>query len=306
MSMTNLPLDQFVFLVIDFSSYSGCAVMNESVAEKLSLDSEVISSGEIKTVHKSTLKCFGKYRAQARTTALKYGTSFMGGYAIPVDKWDETKEKLDVIVDSFKDDSTIFINNYENSVDDWANSWPQSSEVIRAHAHTKDWISTRFNAEVTACYLQPAPGLEAELGEKVSGMFGSICKELAVDARQAVKAYLGGSNFTVKIKNTFENMTNKLNSLSFIDPEITNISLAITEYISKINLPKTGKFEAQEQSKIALILSLMTDENNIRQLATLLKVEQEKVNKLVEAASTDTEEYNQKDDETFVSDILVF
>lgn len=306
MSNANLPLDQFIFLVVDFSSYSGCAVMQEDVSSKLGLNVEVISSGEIKTVHKDTLKPFGKYRAQARSAALKYGTSFMGGYAIPVEKWDETKARLDVIVNSFNDDAKDFIDRYDNSVNEWADSWPQSTSVIRAHAHDKEWVSTRFNASIAACHLQPAPGMEEELAQKVSGMFTSICKELAVDARQAVKAYLGGSNFTIKITNTFKNMTDKLNSLAFIDPEVQVISDSISDYLNSLNLPKTGKFEAQEQSKIALILSLMTDETNIRQLSTLLKVEQEKVNKLLIDASTDTEEYTPEDDETFVSDILVF
>lgn len=275
---TSSKLDNFVLLSIDFSSYSGLAASDQDLTKKLGYEPETISSGEVKTVHRDHIKPFSRLRAKARSLALRYGTSFMGGYAIPVTHWGSIKKELDEVVVEFDHESKHFVRNYESFVHDWAmQRKPADADLIKAHAHSKEWVSKRFHASITACFLAPAPDMEQELNNKVKGMFDGICHELAVDARQAIKAYNKGSGFTTRILRTFENMTDKLDALSFIDPGVGALKKAIQDYLDNLNLPKTGKFEAQEQSRIALILSMMTNKDKIPELSKLLQIEVDKI-----------------------------
>lgn len=283
---TTATLEKFVFLNIDFSSYSGLAASDQDLTQKLGYEKETISSGEVKTVHRDRIKPFSRLRGQARTAALKYGTSFMGGYAIPITHWDGVKAELENIVSEFDKESQDFISNYEAFVEEWVlQRKPEDGNLIRAHAHSKDWVENRFNASISACFLSPAPDMEKALSNQLKGMYGSICRELAVEARQAIKAYNKGSKITTRILSSFKGMTEKLDALSFLTPQVGAIKKAIDDYLDSLNLPKTGKFEAQEQSRIALILSMMTNEENIPQLADLLNKEQEKIAQLQQKAA---------------------
>lgn len=272
-------LEKFVFLNIDFSSYSGCSALDKTIAKQMSLDDEVLNTGEVKIVSNKHLKVFGRYRAQARSIALRYGTGFMGGYAIPVDKWTGIKDELEIVCQNFITDSQDFIANYPMYVQQWSEQWINSKEVILSHAHRQDWVSTRFSADITAAFLSPAPGMDEELKKSVNGMFNQLCKELAVDARQAIKAYHRGSRITSKILKTFGAMIEKLNSLVFISPDVKVIAETLTDYLDGLNLPKTGKFQAHEESRVALILSLLTSEENIPNLTSLLSIEKKKIKK---------------------------
>lgn len=276
------PHKNFVFVNIDFSSYSGQVTPDKELTNP-GLDPEVISAGEIKTVPRDALRVFNTLRARARKACLTHGTGFMGGYAIPVNQWDRVRDELSVIMKDFIKEADAFISGYEKAVKDWTELHPESREVIMTYAHSKDWVSGRFHADFSAVFLQPAPGMEEALQNQIKGMLFNICNELATDARQAIKSHMHkGSNITRRIISTFNGMIEKIESLSFIDNRLQPISVAIQEYLDGINLPKTGIFDATQQSRIAMILQIMSTPENLMDLANLLAEEQKKIDSVLQ------------------------
>lgn len=275
----------FVYVTIGMSAYSGTVASPKTLSNP-DLDPKVISSGEIKVVNNDTLKVFSTIRTRARSACLRHGTSFMGGFAVSQKAWPMVKEQLDEIAKEFEEEGKRFTSNYERYVQEWAETSPSMSEIIKEFAHPKEWIAGRFVADFSASYLAPAQGMEDAMKKQVAGMFDSIIHEIAVSARQAIKGYLAGkSRVSRKILSSFEQMLDKLNSLSFVDTRLDPIAKAIEEHLFLLQLPKEGKYEEEDQSRIAMMLQLMSDERNIVQLADLLKHEQAKLNNMTKASS---------------------
>lgn len=279
MTTINAPkTEKFVLVNVDFSAYSGQVALDKETL-KDDIVTDIVSAGNLDTVPSESLKIFGTLRARARTLCLSRGTSFLGGYAIPLPVWPEIQNGLESIVAEFKKEASNFVFSYESLVQSQAIAWPKNGDLIRAKAHSRDWVETRFSANFSASFLSPAPGMDEAMGRQIEGLNQSACNEIAADAKAAIRAYKKGSRITRRMRSTLENMIDKLNSLAFINPELKSISDAIQGFIETLNIPTEGPLDLDEdkQSKIALILMTMTQPENLPDLASILKAEMLKV-----------------------------
>lgn len=273
--------DQFVLVDIDFSSYSGLISLERTSLHKSSLPKDLASSGELKLVAPDTLKRFGTYRAAARNLCLKYGTKYLSCYAVPVSKWQETKTALAELIQKFEDEAREFVAAYPRLVQEWANQHPNEAEAIMKSSHTQEWLTGRFKAQYGASFLQPAPGMEEETIAGVKGMVENILGDIALAARQALRGHEKGSEITRRmVTGTLNNICEKLEALSFVDTSLQPIADAIKDHVDFLNLPKTGKLPVELQSRLAMLLMLMRDEDNLPMLADLLSAEQDKIKKV--------------------------
>lgn len=298
---TQTKYDNFVLVNIAFSAYSGLVTLDKS-SMGTKIDPKLISAGEIKTVSREHLKVFGTLKAKARSRCLRFGTSFMGGYAIPVDKWDEVQTELLEVQKEYEYEANKFISNYNNIVNSWADEYHNDRELILSKAHSLEWIKGRFTADYFGCTLSPAAGMDETMSKHVDGMFDSICKDIATDAKQAIRAYQKGSKITTKMKQTFEGMIDKIKSLAFVNSSLEPIGNTIKNYIDGL-FPVAGKVDDEAQGKIAIILIAMSDPENLPNLAEILQAEKDKVEASTATAKNDsinTNELNDVDKTTFI------
>lgn len=275
MQIQQTSYDKFVLVNLAFSAYSGLVTLDKNSMGN-NIDPKLISAGEIKTVSRDHLKVFGTLKAKARSRCLRYGTSFMGGYAIPVNKWDEVQNELNHVKTEYEQEATYFISNYNKLVIDWADEHPKDRQLIIDKAHSLEWIKGRFGTEFFGCTLSPASGMDETMNKHVDGMFDNVCKDIATDAKQAIRAYQKGSKITSKMKATFEGMIEKIEALSFVNSSLKPIAETIKQYIDGLFVGK-GKIDDDRQSKIAIILVAMSDAENLPNLANILNDETNKV-----------------------------
>jgi hypothetical protein len=304
MKQTKAVYEKFVLVNLAFSSYSGMVTLDKKTLGS-NIDPALYSAGELKTVSREKLNVFGSLKAKARTSCLRYGTSFMGGYAIPIEKWVEVKQELEDIKIEYKTEANRFVSNYESYVKEWAEEYPDGGDLVIQKAHEADWIASRFPANFFGCTLSPASGMEDSMDEHVDGMFTSICKDISNDAKQAIRGHLKGSNITNKMRGTFENMLEKIKALSFINSSLIPLGETISSYInSYFPADIKGKIQKSEQNKIALILVAMSDPENLPNLAEILQAEEERVEKTTNQKSSSEPSFEKNTVTTLSKDVV--
>jgi hypothetical protein len=292
--------DNFVLINLAFSAYSGLVALDKSELG-VNVDKELITSGELKTVSRDKLKVFGALKAKARTACLRYGTSFMGGYAIPIAKWKEVQQQLADIRAEYEQEAALFIANYDIYLREWADKYSADRETLLKKAHPQDWVKNRFPASYSGCHLTPAEGMEDEIASQVDGMYEQICKEIATDAKQAIRAYEKGSNITTKMVGTFKGMVDKINALSFVNSSLEPLGKTINDYVRDLFPASGGKIDGDVQSKIAILLTAMTNPENLADLSSVLQVKLGKVAK-AHSATPDAQQSNDEEELLLLDD----
>lgn len=274
-------LDEFVLVDIDFTSYSGEISFDKLGIKSSDLPAKYTSSASLKLVDSKTLNRFGTIRANARAACMKYGTKFLAGFAVPVDKWKEVETTLKSVVTEFNISANDFVAKYDDYVNDRIRDASQDKPVqnaIRAGAakHTREWVAGRFKASYLACFIKPIPGAEAETLKSVKGMYETILSEISLSAEHAVKSYINGKSSITRriVSGTLNGICTKLESLSFIDSSLEPISKAIQKHVDFLNLPKTGNLPEKKQHELAMLLMLMSDQDKLSSLAKLLANQQ--------------------------------
>lgn len=283
--------DNFVLVNLAFSAYSGLVSLDKSELG-VNVDPELVTSGELKTVSRDTLKVFGTLKAKARTACLRYGTSFMGGYAIPIGKWKQVQQELIDVKAEYEQEAARFVANYDQYVHFWADKYAGDRDTLLRKAHPQEWVKNRFPARFSGCHLSPASGMEEEMAAEVEGMYESICKEIATDAKQAIRGYERGSNITTKMIGTFEGMVDKIKALSFVNSSLQPLGNTIEQYVDQLFPAGGGKIDKDVQSKIAILLTAMINPDNLKDLSSVLQVNLDKVEK---ARSIEPEAQQEKD-----------
>ena len=296
--------DNFVLVNLAFSAYSGLVTLDKSELG-VSVDPELVTSGELKTVSRDTLKVFGTLKAKARTACLRYGTSFMGGYAIPIGKWKQVQLELIDVKAEYEQEAARFVANYEQYVRGWADKYAGDRETLLRKAHPQEWVKNRFPARFSGCHLSPASGMEQEMATHVEGMYDSICKEIATDAKQAIRGYERGSKITTKMIGTFGGMVDKIKALSFVNSSLEPLGNTIQLYVDQLFPAGGGKIEKDAQSKIAILLTAMINPDNLKDLSSVLQVNLDKVEKTLSIDSESQQSGDSEEDFLLLDDDFV-
>ena len=271
----NKPFDQFVMVNICFSAYSGGISLKKTSLANNTLPSELSSSGDLKLINPKRLTAFNTLRANARIACLKYGTSFAGGYAVPVAKWADTKELLDKLKDSFEKEARNFVDDYHSYVEEWAShceeKYPGKGKVIRDAQHDASWLRGRFNASYLATFVQPIEGTEDDATNLVGGMYESVISDVSAAAKQAVKGHEKGSQITRRmVTGTLQDLLDKLKGLAFVSSSIQSLHDVIEDYLAKILIPASGHLDKAEQQKIVFLLYALSDPDSIDNIGAVL------------------------------------
>jgi hypothetical protein len=274
---TKTPFDQFVLVNIELSAYSGLAALPENCLKE-DYEKKIVSSGNMEVVPAEELKIFATLRARARNSCLSVGTSFCGGYAVPTPKWVELQENLNTIMADFESYADHFIASYPHLVENQASAWPTNANIIRSIAQNPEWIATRFSANYSAAFLQPAPGMEDALVKQVQGMEETLLSEIALDAKAAIRAHNKGSKITRKMKSTLYSMLDKLRGLAFLGDQTEGLAITLQAQLDVLEVPfsQSGPLSTETQSQIATLLIAMSDPDNLRDLSAVLKIQHSK------------------------------
>ena len=280
-----------ILVVLNTSIFHGRKKLRKEDLAANGVDVDLLPPGTLATlgskriISPKTIAIFIALKAEADRLCLQHGVRFMGGYAIPNDKSAELISALSEVKTKFEDARVNFLNVYDAEVENWiATNPPEWAAVIRAAvepiSHLRRNISFNFAAMTMGAPENiPVNGLE----EEISGLFGQLCHEIRVAARQAYEtSFIGKLEVTRKALRPLKSIREKLAGLAFLDPSIADTLLIIDATLDKI--PKTGAIKGCELNMVAGLLG--------RQLANLGRVVPPEAPH--EVSSEDDDEYEEE------------
>lgn len=274
---------KFVWVNPDISLYGGQISLGKTSLKTKDIPKDLISEGGLKLVAPSTFNPLQKHRTQVRTLLLESGQSFLGGYAIPVDKWKDIERSLNDIKTSFQKSVQTFADSWALNVQEWAEkeNHQQHRDIIIASAPSSEVIKTRFSFEYSAAHFSPLQGSEAALEGQVKGLYSDIYKDIAKKAENAIRSYEADkSQISRKMRSTINSIVEKLKCLSFVSPKLAVTAKVISDYFEAVPMPDKGNLPKETQSRIAILLVAMKNPENLPDLATVLTAQQDKVSSL--------------------------
>lgn len=272
---------KFVWVNPDISLYGGQISLGKTSLKTKDIPKDLISEGGLKLVAPSKFNPLQKHRTQVRTLLLESGQSFLGGYAVPVEKWKGIERSLNNIKSEFHKSVQNFADSWTLNVQEWAemDNHRKHRDIIISSAPSAAVIKTRFSFNFSAAHFSPLQGSEVALESQVKGLYSEVYKDIAKKAENAIRSYEADkSQISRKMRSTISSLVEKLKCLSFISPQLANTAKVISDYFESIPMPDKGNLPKETQSKIAILLVAMKNPENLPDLANVLTSQQETVN----------------------------
>ncbi|MEA1048396.1 DUF3150 domain-containing protein [Lamprobacter modestohalophilus] len=251
--------DRLTLVVLQISIWSGRKKLR---AEDLSINGafppgDLVSLGSKRVCDPEQLKVFARLKQATERACLKYGTRFLGGYAVPTDKADELVASLSNYAKEFQSETNSFVADYEQSVERWVQTLPEFEAPIRAAIEPVDAVRNRFRFSYQLVRVSPASNagmLDQEVASLGDGIFG----EIEQMARELSGSFVGKDKLHRRALNTFHRVKEKLNCLSFVDNRLDPVVKTIDDWLCRLPDQDQGPIDGGlflEGYALALLLS---------------------------------------------------
>ncbi len=253
-------LNQIVVIMLNISLWSGRKKLrpedlatNGIEADKLP-PGTLASLGTKRIIAPEALNPFTALKKEAERICLAKGVRFLGGFAIPKENIDGLVEELKVIKQRFQETKEKLLSDYDKEIAKWiAENPPEWASVIRAAIEPVSTIDQAMHFNFAPVVIGSPEGMEddnAGLDEETDGLLGQLFHEIRMQAKTAFEAsFVGRKEVTRKALRPIMSMRDKLQGLSFLDPEIAEAIQGIDQVIEKV--PKTGPITGSDLDMIA-------------------------------------------------------
>lgn len=247
-----------------------------NLAEDLRLQkvppSELMSLGQKQTFNPSLVKPLNTIRRRGERICLRYGTRFMGGFAIPLDRKQEVVSELNEAECDFNSASVSFFNEYPEAVKAWASQAGEWAPAVANAADPLDRVKAKTKFAFHLYRLSPVDESE-EL--PVNGIVSNLYHEVAVEAAQTYRESLEGKSVaTHAIRRPFQRFREKLDGLSFLDCGIGSVVSRIDEVLDKLP-PKGQPIEGTPLVALQGLALLLRDTESLRNFASASQTDDE-------------------------------
>lgn len=247
---------RIVLVMLDVRIWSGRKKLR---AEDLTLAGEappedLVSLGSKRVCNPEALKVFQRVKKEAERFCLRWGTRFLGGYAVPEEYAEQLAEKLGEVKSEFDRETQEFLSGYDRALEDWIASLPRWEAPIRRAVEPVNVVGGRLRFGYQLLEVAPAP-MPGTLDQEVAGLADGIFSEIAQVAREMENSFLGKEVLNRRALGTFKRIRDKLDCLSFVDPRIQPVVDTIDDWAGR--LPKTGPIDGalfNEGHGLALLL----------------------------------------------------
>jgi len=249
-------IGKIALMHLDISSFHGTTrTPFEGVGEK----DELYTPGALRLLDPKKLKWAPTRRAQAVRACLSVGTRFLGGYAIPEEKFKTLQAELKVVSDGYYKERQEFLDNLGTSVTDWANAHEDKKEEILRKRPDHAYVSRQLRCNVSAFRVSPEE-LEHGLVDGIESEVGSMSWNIACEVAQEVKDGWRptGDASSQRIRTgLLRRIAVKAEGLSFISPKIERICTLIKQIDD--TLPKEGPIIGRDFLALEGLMRLLGD-----------------------------------------------
>ena len=237
-------LDQMILVVLNISLWQGrkALKMSDLALNGIDIDKlppeSLATLGSKRIISPKAVKIFISLKRAAKKLCLKNGVRFAGdGYAVPREKIEALSQELQRIKGEFEAAKTNFLSIYVEEVEKWiASNQPEWSPIIRTAVESPNHIMKAISFNYAALDVKaPAEIVENGLDEEVCSLYGQLCHEVRVAARQTFeKTLVGKKEITQKTLSPIKAIREKLVGLLFLDPSITETIQIIDDTLKKL------------------------------------------------------------------------
>ncbi len=264
-------LDNVALVHLDFDIWSGeCALKEDDIELGVGgeLPSKQLASlGRKKLVDPISLRPFGRLKTEARRIVESAGMSFMGGFAVPLDRIDFISSELSRIASEFEDEKQRFLNEYNELVRLWSIAHPQYSDRIQAAAPTYSQVSARFGFEHAVFKLDPANDVERhKLNNKAKTLVDKLMDEIMETSQQIfVKKLSGCADVSLRALNPMLRLEQKVEGLAFMDKRFDGIAKLLAYLSDQIRCYPEKQMSGPAFYEVMGIVCLLADGSKLRQ-----------------------------------------
>jgi hypothetical protein len=253
-------LGQIVLLHLDIHVWSGrrkLAPEDLKLADGSELPPESLARlGSKKVIDPEKLNDLMAVRSEAHRLALTTGTRLMGGYAIPVGRMAELKEKLDALMSKGRELKNELLDGLTQAVEEWKEKNPGWEALIDRADINPETVGRAISFSWQVYNIAPVEGQEEGLEAEVSGMAGQLRHEIEVEARVLwKKSFQGKPEVTQRALRPIRAMAKKIQGLVFLEPELEELVNGICDALS--GLPKKGPVKGKDFTSVCGIVGLL-------------------------------------------------
>lgn len=214
--------------------------------------------GTKKVIAPSALAPFSALKKEAERLILTKGVRFLGGYAVPTDEAQGLADMLNDIKRRFDANKQELMAKYSTEVEAWIGQNPPEWEpIIRCAVDPISYVDRALQFSFAPIAASTPVGMEESntgLDEEADGLYGQLCHEIRVTARQA---YDGNLVDRKQIYQTtlrpIHAIRAKLAGMVFLEPDL--IGKTIEDIDKTLNrLPKSGPIEGVDLNMVAGLL----------------------------------------------------
>ncbi len=258
-------LKHLMVLNLDVSIWSARKKLTPSDFGGVELPPEELASlGSKKICNPENLRIFGTLKSRAVNLLDRTGVRFIGGWGISQKMADQVVKELQVIHDEFMTAKDNFLNTYDQTILDWINQHPDWKNIIGNSIVGADYVRSRMGFKWQLFQLA-APkkkfihdGLKKEVSKLGHTLYGEIARA-AEDAWK--KCYSGKDKVSHKAISPLKSIYEKLNGLSFVEPNAAPIADLLRIAFDKI--PTRGFITGADLLMLQGVLALLRDPDSL-------------------------------------------
>lgn len=235
---------------------------------------------------------------EAQRAAVAVGTRIAKGYCVPHKSLDELSDRLDGICAQFEKEAAVFLDEYEDLLNDWGEKHPEMAPVIKRAATPKEFMQDLLSLTYIVLPLGDLSGNRGHLEEKAANLGSGVFKEVAVEAKDLLKkSILGKDRIGQKTLRPIKRIRDKLEDLAWTDGRVAPIVQSIEQVLARV--PSKGWITGDDYDRVMSLTMILSDPSMLKQHGSgLLQVADLMPNSLGVADTSSGDE-----DETGIADV---
>lgn len=267
-------LDQVAIFDVDFDIWTGRTRLTATdikLGEGGSIPpADLATLGSKNVCDPKLLRAFSAIKQRMTRYMESIGMRFMNGYAVPMTRVDEVSRELNVLQDEFYRARDLFLASYQNAVEEWCDSNPSWSDIIRDGLTKREVVAERLGMrwevfQISSGDLQSSGTNGVE--NKAKRLGGDLLKEVMDTAIELYATHLSKPVLYVsfRVRKPLKLMRDKLDGLSFLDHRFSTLVKMIDEALAFLPEASKEPVHGEGYYRISAVVQILSDELKLEQ-----------------------------------------
>ena len=222
MTLKTTVLKDVAMVMLNITVWSGAKKLEPSDFINVDVDdlpsSRVASFGIKHLIDKERLAPFKSVRGYADRLCARWGTRFLGGFAIPQDCVAHVGQELRLLCDRYEQEIERFMVDYDQATEDWIKSNPEFSEVLRRSILPPAVVRSRFKAAYSIFEIDAHPRDSTQsLGSATTDLLDSVLLGVVGSLKPLIDRSPTLKTYRHEVRDTIAETAQKIRRFAFMD-----------------------------------------------------------------------------------------